>query len=86
MTSEPTVDAGTVPGGEQAGAAEAIHIPSDLLPSGIKEGDTLKCTGMDENGASFEMVKGEEGGGEDEWSKEFRESMSPRSDKSQEPQ
>lgn len=55
--------------------AEAIHIQSDMLPQGIKEGDMLKCTGMDENGCQFELVKGEPAGGED-WESGFRKEMS----------
>jgi hypothetical protein len=68
-------------GGEgAAGQSEPIHIAADMLPQGIAEGDMLKCTGMDENGCSFELVKGEGQTGEDgtSWEDDFRNEMSPR--------
>ena len=57
---------------------EPIHIQADMLPPGIKEGDMLKCTGMDDNGCSFELVKGamEEQG--ESWEDGFRKDMSAR--------
>ena len=65
-------------GGEQA--AEPIHIQADMLPPGIKEGDSLKCTGMDENGCAFELVKGAEPAvGGESWEDGFRKEMSARS-------
>lgn len=57
--------------------AEPIHIQSDMLPQGIKEGDMLKCTGMDENGCQFELVKGE-ATPEPSWEDKFRADMSPQ--------
>ena len=85
MNSETTVDAGKVPGEELAGGegaagqSETIHIASDMLPPGIKEGDTLKCTGMDENGAQFELVKGEGPSEGTSWEHDFRKEMSATS-------
>ena len=76
--------AGLGAGAEMAGGENAasqtvpIHIAADMLPPGIKEGDMLKCTGMDEAGCSFELVRG---GGEPEgesWEADFRKSMSAR--------
>ena len=82
MTSEPTVDAGKVPGEELAGGdgaagqKETIHIQSDMLPQGIAEGDCLHCTGMDENGAQFELEKGEGPNTGESWEDSFRKEMS----------
>ena len=66
-------------GEDDPGKDDAIHIAADMLPPGIAEGDTLKCTGMDENGAQFELVKGAApGGGGDDWESAFRKEMSPQ--------
>ena len=68
---------GDMEGGEAAaGQAGEIHIPSDLLPPGIKEGDTLRCTAMDENGCTFEHEPAKEMG--PSWEEDFRSSMSPQ--------
>jgi hypothetical protein len=56
--------------------SDTIHIQSDLLPPGIKEGDMLKVTGMDENGCQFELVKGEQEGKGEDWESGFRKEMS----------
>ena len=71
---------GAEPGGEGAAdqQSEAIHIQADMLPPGIAPGDTLKCTGMDDNGAQFELVKGSAPAGGDDWETQFRAEMSPQ--------
>ena len=56
--------------------AEPIHIASDMLPPGIKEGDCLHCTAMDENGCSFELEKGEGPDTGESWEDSFRKEMS----------
>lgn len=61
--------------GEQAGE---IRIPSDLLPPGIKEGDVLRCTSMDENGCSFEHEPAMEQSEGESWEADFRKEMSPQ--------
>jgi len=58
---------------------EPIHIQADMLPPGIKEGDCLHCTGMDENGCSFELEKGEGPATGESWEDGFRKEMSARS-------
>lgn len=70
---------GEEPGGDDdPGKSDAIHIQADMLPPGIAVGDSLKVTGMDDNGAQFELVKGAApGGGEDDWETKFRAEMSP---------
>jgi hypothetical protein len=71
-----------VPGEESAGGegatgqSETIHIASDMLPPGIKEGDCLHCTGMDENGCQFELEKGEGPNTGESWEEGFRRDMS----------
>ena len=60
-----------------AGKEGEIHIPSDVLPPGIKEGDILRCTAMDENGCTFEHEPAEEDMGP-AWEDDFRSSMSPQ--------
>ena len=68
---------GDMEGGEVAAGQEGeIHIPSDLLPPGIKEGDVLRCTAMDENGCTFEHEPAKEMG--PSWDEDFRSSMSPQ--------
>jgi len=44
----------------------------------MAEGDMLKCTGMDENGCSFDLVKGEAENSGDDWESAFRKEMSPQ--------
>ena len=61
-----------------SGEMEPIHIQADMLPPGIAEGDMLKCTGMDENGCSFELVKGEAKPADESWEDGFRKEMSSR--------
>ena len=60
-----------------AGKEGEIHIPSDVLPPGIKEGDILRCTAMDENGCTFEHEPAEEDMGPS-WEQDLRSSMSPQ--------
>ena len=68
------LDAG---GGDMAEPkGEAIHIGSDMLPPGIKEGDCLHCVGMDENGCQFELEKGEGPDTGESWEDGFRRDMS----------
>jgi len=75
--------------GSDMGSESDIHIPSANLPKGIKEGDMLRCTGMDSSGCTFalESAEGEEQGEGDgssdnppdkSWESDFRDSMSPR--------
>jgi hypothetical protein len=61
-----------------ADQAEPIHIQADMLPPGIAEGDMLKCTGMDENGCSFELVKGQAEPAKESWEEGFRKEFSPQ--------
>ena len=65
--------------GDDAGQKETIHIQSDMLPQGIKEGDCLHCTGMDENGCQFELEKGEGPNNGESWEDGFRKDMSAMS-------
>jgi hypothetical protein len=69
---------GAEPGADDPGKSDAIHIQADMLPPGIAEGDTLKCTGMDENGAQFELVKGAATSTGESWEEGFRRDMSPQ--------
>ena len=63
--------------GEKTGESQdTIHIQSDMLPPGIKEGDCLHCTGMDENGCQFELEKGEGPKTGESWEDSFRKEMS----------
>lgn len=55
----------------------SIQIPSEYLPPNIKEGDSLRCTTMDESGCSFVLETGETAE-EPEWEDDFRKEMSPR--------
>ena len=78
-------DAGATPGASDMpkgdGAGEPVHIAADQLPPGIKEGDCLRCTGMDESGCTFEIEAGEGGEKKEEgtpWEEDFRASMSPK--------
>lgn len=79
MDTQPTpdVEAGNSP--REPEAAEPIQIPSDALPDGIAKGDTLVCTGTDENGCTFELKKAEaeEEDGEEKWAEDIRGAMSP---------
>lgn len=70
----PGADGSAAPGTSE-GADETIHIPADVLPPGIKEGDCLRCTGMDENGCMFTKESADEG---TPWESDFRREMSPR--------
>ena len=65
--------------GGDAVEKETIHIQSDMLPQGIKEGDCLHCTGMDENGCQFELEKGEGPETGESWEDSFRKEMSAMS-------
>lgn len=71
------LDAGSeTPGEGEAGEDKTIHIASDMLPPGIKEGDCLHCTGMDDNGCQFELEKGEGPATGESWEDGFRRDMS----------
>lgn len=59
-------------------AAESIHIPKESLPDSIKEGDCLRCTGMDDSGCTFALEKGDSMEGDGGWESELRKQMSPR--------
>jgi hypothetical protein len=64
-----------------AGEDKGIYIPSDYLPPGIKNGDVLRVTGMDEDGCTFvhePAEGGEEGEGGKAWEAGLRKEMSPR--------
>lgn len=65
--------------GDEGKADKSIHIPADALPPGIKEGDTLKCVAMDENGCSFELTSSTAKDDGEAWEKDFRKEMSPQS-------
>jgi len=83
-------NSGEAPAAEslEAGSVESeakpteVHIPSDVLPPGIKEGDMLRCTAMDENGCTFEHepAAAEEG---ESWEQDFRKEMSPQTSQSE---
>jgi hypothetical protein len=65
--------------GDESGGMDEIHIAADQLPQGIKEGDMLVCTSMDEAGCSFRLEKSAGGkGGGMSWEDEARQAMSPR--------
>lgn len=62
----------------------AIQIPSQYLPPGIKEGDTLRCTAMSEDGCTFEHeAAGGDGSEGEAWEQDFRKEMSPQQPQSQ---
>lgn len=67
--------------GDEGKADKSIHIPADALPPGIKEGDTLKCVAMDENGCSFQLTSSTAKDEGESWEKDFRKEMSPQNSK-----
>lgn len=60
----------------EGGEEQEVHIPTENLPEGIAEGDTLVCVGQDETGHTFKIKKA--AGETESWEDEARRAMSPR--------
>ena len=75
LEAPPTAPAAAA-GDDDPGKDDTIHIQADMLPPGVKVGDCLHCTGMDENGCQFELEKGEGPATGESWEDGFRKEMS----------
>lgn len=62
----------------EEGAEKTVYIPSDYLPSGLKDGDALRVKGMDEEGCTFVLEPSGEEEGDEAWESDLRKELSPR--------